>query len=307
MNRWFPLAAAVTIVTATTIPARSLIADDDNFSASLTFDFSRESERAVARAEAALGRGDLLTGLRQLQALLNAPADCLIERRGTYRSCWETANDLIADLSEQDRAAYHRLAEQPAQLLLAEARRRNDGDRILRLTDQYRHTTAGKQAALQMALRALDRGEVDSATRWLELLDRISTSAPPPEALVRQRLDQVRAHHPGARTSSPVDAETNAATDSPWRTDFGLSIRARRAILDSLGELDAQALNPISTCRPLIVGIGSSHVRCSVFSVLMFGPDSRSGTTTSHPRQHNSRGCRVTSTVGVNGASSRLG
>ena len=246
---------SVALLLSVACPAATVISDDDNYSGSLVFEFSRESERAVARAESALRGGDLASGLSQLQAALDAPTDTLIRRNGTYRSCWETANELLAGLSEQDRRAYVRLSEQSARRMLVEARRRNDGNLLSRLTDQYRHTPAGREAAVQLAAAAIDHGDMSAAAGWMEFLDRTSTAAPVSASIaaMRERTKSARERGSGT-TSASAHQLGSAGSATSWKVDFGLSNRARRAISESLGELNDQSLNPVSTSRPLVVG-----------------------------------------------------
>jgi outer membrane protein assembly factor BamB len=216
---------------------------EGNYSGSLVLDVDREAEGVLTSAEKELDDGQTAAGLLRLQELLDRPVDVLVQRGSSYVSLWELVNRRISRLSAGDLSAYHRIVRGHSEAALAAALHSSEPDAVARLTDRYRHTPVGHHAALLLTLLAFDRGDGATAESWVEFLGRHTPELELPSRLLRRQPFQEPDGDP-SRASGPASA---------WSLDLGVTRGARQAIDGAVAELNAQALNPMLTCHPLLV------------------------------------------------------
>src|SRR5690606_28306370 len=119
---------------------------EGNYSGSLIINVDRAAADALASAEEQLASGQTAAGLAQLQELLDQPADVLVERGESFVSGWEAVNQRISHLPQESRETYQRIVRVQSESALDAARNPLDPSALVRLTDRYRHTPAGREA-----------------------------------------------------------------------------------------------------------------------------------------------------------------
>jgi outer membrane protein assembly factor BamB len=215
-----------------------------NYSGSLVLDVDREASDVLTAAEAELEGGQTAAGLSRLQELLDRPADVLVPYGSSYVSLWEVVNQRISRLPAGELATYQRIVRGQSEAALTTARQPLKPEALALLTDRYRHTPVGHESALLLASLAFDRGDRVTAEAWIEHLRRHASGVSLPAGLSRRQQ---------SRELEIQQAQARGAASDTWSLELGVAEGAGHAIESAVGELDAQALNPILTCRPLLV------------------------------------------------------
>ncbi len=218
-----------------------------NFSGSLSHERDRVAEQTLRLAKDELTANEYGAAMRHLQRVLDADQDSLVLLNDTYRSAWDIADDWLSQLPPAGRATYARSFGQPAAEELALAMQSGSEAAMQRVARRYRLTEAGQRAVITLALRALDRGEPEIAAGWSRLID-LEMSDVRSNSLV-QRLTKFI--DPPTQTNSAL-VETIWPSDSSWRTETPFVSEARSEIAKSLAELDAQAIAPLLSAKPLV-------------------------------------------------------
>jgi outer membrane protein assembly factor BamB len=109
---------------------------------------------------------------RQLQAILEAPEDGFFhpdpEERKLHRSLKAETLRIIGALPAAGRGVYRNQFAPAADVLLAEAARTDDFNKLAEVARLYFHTPAGHEAVYRLGLRHLDRNEPLAAALFFE-------------------------------------------------------------------------------------------------------------------------------------------
>jgi outer membrane protein assembly factor BamB len=174
----FALGPAILLAAVPVIPAQSKGAIHGTFSQALTL---TEDSRVLRNFEILplyMEADGWPTAIEILQDVLDGPEDTFVPvvrmgPDGKETTAWVGARTealrLLASLPKDGRAAYETAANPRAKELLDAARKVGDWPRITAVAQRYPFTPAGRDAARQLGLHHLDRGDLHEAARWFQL------------------------------------------------------------------------------------------------------------------------------------------
>ena len=253
MVRRILIAAAV--LTAPFVSVHGLAADNlpisSGFSSSLRFPVDRDATQQIETAANELAAGDFTAGLSRLQRFLSREPAPFVFRNGSIVNVYEVCNQLIQYQSADVQNVYERLFGQRAATELSAALETLNWNRVRNLTDRFRHTNSGRQAAMLLAAFAFDSGDSIEAAEWISFIDRNTPTSKQPDdfAVFKDRLV------PPAGDSSQIGMSPHLMSEDhiEWQLDLGIALDAQQIITDALSRFRAQALHPQLNARPLIV------------------------------------------------------
>jgi outer membrane protein assembly factor BamB len=176
---------------------RSLLAEAEPPRLHQAFSRDRRVEQQLRGAVRFLSQGDHSAALEPLQAVLDSAGDLLIAHpiEEPPLAARQQAAELLRALPPSGREAYETLYGGLAERSLVAALAGKDEAALEQVLRRYGHTQAGRRAALLVAARALDRGQVQRAAAiWRDLwADRWHRSQLGPAHLLRGALTLARA------------------------------------------------------------------------------------------------------------------
>ncbi|MFV0443719.1 MAG: PQQ-binding-like beta-propeller repeat protein [Planctomycetaceae bacterium] len=155
-------------------PAASDPAADDTNRTDDRLITNTSAERGMRQVESYVEREkwpEVVAGLQSLVEAQTGSGDAFVrDADGRWASLQQAAERRIATLPEPGRRLYREVYGGVASQLLEQARRSGDIDRMADVARRFRHTSAGAEAATDLARIAFDRGEPLAAVRWFDRL-----------------------------------------------------------------------------------------------------------------------------------------
>ncbi len=228
-----------------------------NLSGSLANAQDRSAERALLSARRDLRAGRIAAGLRRLQQLFDREGDSLVLAAGVSRNAEDAATLVLRNGPAEWRETYERLFGRLAESDLRQALQADDSEAVRRVARRFRHTAAGRAAALHLTALAIDRGDADAALRWWRedgepgARIRGPNSAEPFAAMV-SRLGQESAPTALGTGAEGVSRAPESLMRVRWQADVRIGPDAHREIAASLSELDVQGILPLMSARPVV-------------------------------------------------------
>ncbi len=170
-------------------------------------DDSFEASDAVSRAQRLAAARQWTQAAELLQHTMDTAGDKLVHLGdGRYRGVRKHITDLIADWPTEGLEAYRQLYDRDMRALMSEAELTAALEDDLAALDRFFCTTSAAESAEQVALRAIESGDLSTADRLLERLLAMRSTAAPSAARYRA-LRAVLAAMGGALVPPLTDEE----------------------------------------------------------------------------------------------------
>ncbi len=180
----------------------------------------RSRTRVIREAEELIADGKYVDALTYLQRLLEEEQDVLLqptgEKTSVFRSMKAEIQRIIEHLPPEGREVYLRNYGPLADVLMKEALKEQNADKLAQVARLYFHTPAGYEATYRMGLYQFDHGEPMAAALVFRRLQRTPEAAKrfEPVLSLRMALSWIRAGMPEEANALLDDLRTSGQAGS---------------------------------------------------------------------------------------------